>query len=166
MTYLDFSMVLPSGTPVPDLSGQPVLQDYMSNTLWERRHIVYTRWADPMEQETFRAASQRWLQDVRDHCRKLEEELGIEFCNWTAHSPRDYEEANALTIGHADQDPAEHRTFTTEQIEEFLMSPRKLEELAGWHQSSTMQRQALMEAMREFTIGLCSSQQLTDSQEQ
>ena len=150
MNYLDFSMVLPKGSPEPDLSGQPDLKDYMAPELWERRQLVYTAWADQGDQEKFTDASARWLQDVRDHFARLEEEHGIEFCNWTVYSQDNRDWAPNLTVGHADQDPREHHAYRAEEIKGFLTEPRTLSNIPGWDQSSTMQRQAVMAAMLEF----------------
>ena len=164
MNYLDFSMVLPTGSPEPDLSGQPDLKDYMSIQLWDARHLVYTAWADPQDQADFREASTKWLQDVRDHCEKLEKENGIEFCNWTVYGTKAANAPSQLTVGHADQDPREHRSYTAQQVNGFLMKPRSLSTIPGWKESSTIQRQAVIEAMRDFITNPDPDQQ-TETQE-
>ena len=80
MKYLNFTTVLPLGSPSPDLSGQPALNDFIPPALWKRRlelrdrssklhHRHQARYEEQPAQEPehpdaaqFRKASQKWLQ--------------------------------------------------------------------------------------------------------
>ena len=126
MKYLNFTTVLPLGSPSPDLSGQPALDDFMPPALWKRRLELRDHQARYEEQPApepehpdvaeFRKASQKCLQAVRQHTQTVENAHNIEFCNWSVHSTTQPRTGPVLWISHAQHADGEEHPYTIQGV--------------------------------------------------
>ena len=154
MRYLDFTMVLPLGTPHPDISGQPALNEFIPPALWGRRLELQLPGPEDTPEDPavsqFREASERWLQAVREHAKAVERKHNLEFCNWSVHSSYHQGAGPVIRISHAEDENSDPHLCTPRGAELLLLSPRDLSEIPGWEQSSELQRQAVRDALRSF----------------
>lgn len=155
MLYLDYTQVLPHGSPTPDLSGQPDVQDFIPADLWERRHEIAVlnqqeNQAHP-DVRRFNEGTKRWLHAVRAHTKQLENANNIEFCNWQAYSTPDNGPGDPprLWIQHGFAGPNNPQPYTNAALRAMLLNDGTgMSEINGWDTSSPLQQQALMEACR------------------
>ena len=158
MNYLDFTTILPLGAPAPDLSGQPVFQDFIPPQLWRRRLELQVRQAryniapehDDPDVKEFREASRRWLKAVRGHAKTVETNNNIEFCNWAVRSTNQPAAGPIVWISHAEYGEGDHHPYTPNGARRLLNNPAAIAELPGWDQSSKLHRKALRYALTSF----------------
>ena len=155
MTYLEYATVLPIGAPQPDFSGQPVLKDFIPNSLWSRRLELQYRRAQNKEEDTtlrvFKESTDRWFQAVIAHTKRVETMHNVEICNWSvrltsvtsAHGP-------TITINHALDDTEENNLYSLRGAERLLNDPEAMDAIPGWAESSQLQRQAVRDAVNSF----------------
>ena len=154
MRYLDLSTVLPLGSPQPDLSGQPLLEDYMAPDLWERRlelHALCQPDRDPptADAKRFEDATQEWLQAVRHHTKQLEEEHQVEYSNWSIYSTENEGQPAILWIAYGYDIDGEEFPYTPNGVRQLLEDPTALPKLTGWTDSSTLQQEAVLQVLRQ-----------------
>ena len=157
MRYLEFSTVLPLGSPEPDISSQPSLKDYMTPALWEQRvlHLSVEKPAGPAgknqdrDERTFIQACKQWLDDVQQHTERIEQQNGIEYCNWSVHTSDAPTDQHILRITYAHDFEREELLFTPAGVRALLDNPAALAGLPGWTESSLTQQEALTNALRQ-----------------
>ena len=160
MKYLNFTTVLPLGSPPPDLSGQPALNDFIPPALWKRRLELrdhQARYEEQPAQEPehpdaaqFRKASQKWLQAVRQHTQNVENAHNIEFCNWSVHSTNQPGTGPIIWISHAEHADGEEHPYTIQGVFRLINNPAALPEIPGWDRSSKLHQQALQDTLHLF----------------
>ena len=155
MTYLEYTTVLPVGAPQPDFSDQPVLQDFIPISLWNRRLELQYRSAQNEEEEhtlrVFKESTDRWFQAIIAHAKRVETIHNVELSSWAvrstsltaAHGP-------TITINHVLDDTEENNLYSLRGAEHLLNDPEALDAIPGWTESSELQRQAVRDAVNSF----------------
>ena len=153
--YLTNLTVLPLGTRKPDMSGQPVLRDYLPKRMKDRDPDelimeMVTKKEGTKDAKQYWEAHNRLSEDIARYRDKIIREMGATTSQWYVVSGGNFvvkpPEPVLLIRNIRHKGRSVH---TTEQLQQLTSRPDNMNSITGWKESPPVQREALMTVIKE-----------------
>ena len=143
----------------PDLSAEPKLEDYIPEDLRGREQEILDQILSALDAEPssdykrYNEAQRKWNEDVYSYRWQARVAAGMVRSKWMVMATvinNGGDRAPALTISHEDTRGQDIPRYSTKQLRHMLEHPRSMNSIPGWKKSHRLQKEAVLDAVREY----------------